>query len=150
MYTRLVVGNTCNTWLHGLAWYKSCSDFILCFMMLPLFWATNLLSQLSPEASHFPDCSTAMHLTRSVWPLYSWIIWKTDKYEVPNYKVAQIKLIVGNYPYSSKDTNVHSNRHQSTIIGSINHIYKSVWMPVIDEELHTKLGGQQNTMNTLS
>ena len=40
MYTRLVVCNTCNTWLHGFAWYKSCSEFILCFMMLSLFWAT--------------------------------------------------------------------------------------------------------------
>ena len=33
---------TCNTWLHGFASYKSCSDFILCFMILSLFWATNL------------------------------------------------------------------------------------------------------------
>ena len=40
MYTRLVAGNTCNTQLQGLACYKSCNDFILCFMMLSLFWAT--------------------------------------------------------------------------------------------------------------
>ena len=41
VYTRLVVGNTCDTWLHGFAWYKSCSDFILPFVMLSLFWVTN-------------------------------------------------------------------------------------------------------------
>ena len=38
-YTRLVVGNTNLQYMvaYGFAWFIS--DFILCFMMLSLFWA---------------------------------------------------------------------------------------------------------------